>query len=150
MTKRASAAVTASPTTPGGPSPDAGRGYPRVPQTPTGLRIRQSRSCPAATESAARCKCTPAVEARTFDKRSGKKIRKTFTGPGAVGEAKGWRAAATGAVRRGTLKPRRATSLREVAEAWLEGAKTGEDRRDPQPFRRSLQAQRHLLLRTVA
>jgi integrase len=66
-----------------------------------------------------------AVEAWAYDKRTTKKIRKTFTGKGALAEAKGWRADATGAVRRGTMRAPTQITLREAAEAWLEGAKSG-------------------------
>ena len=66
-----------------------------------------------------------AVEAWAYDKRTAKKIRKTFTGTGALAEAKGWRADATGAVRRGTMRAPTQVTLREAAEAWLQGAKSG-------------------------
>ena len=96
---------------------------PKKSKTPTGLRLRHSRSCKA--NAGGRCNCSPSVEAWAFDKRTGKKLRKTFTGAGAIAAAKGWRADATGAVRRGTLKPASSITLREAAEAWLEGARAG-------------------------
>ena len=90
---------------------------------PTGLRIRHSRAC--RSEAGGRCNCQPSVEAWAYDRRTKTKIRRTFTGRGALDAAKGWRADATGAVRRGTLRPPTQATLREAAEAWLEGAKSG-------------------------
>jgi integrase len=91
--------------------------------TPTGLRIRHSRQCGSAT--GAKCNCVVSVEAWAWDKRTQKKIRKTFTGAGAQAAAKGWRRDASGAVERGTLRASTQTTLREAAAAWLEGAKRG-------------------------
>lgn len=106
-------------------------------RTPTGLRIRHSRECtselglPAAKRTGAKraCNCVVSVEAWAFDKRTGKKIRKTFSGSGAQAAAKNWRADATESVRRGTMRPATQTTLRQAAEQWLEGAKTGAIRR---------------------
>lgn len=91
--------------------------------TPTGLRIRHSRQC--ASSSGAKCNCTPAYEAWAWDKRTGQKIRKTFTGSGALSEAKSWRSDATGGVRRGTMRTPSRVTLREAANEWLEGVKAG-------------------------
>jgi integrase len=58
-----------------------------------------------------------------YDRRAGAKTWKTFTGKGALTAAKRWRANATTQVNEGrTIAPSRHT-LREAAEAWLEGAK---------------------------
>ena len=103
---------------------------------PTGLRIRHSRQC--ASTSGAKCDCVASVEAWAYDRRTQKKIRKTFTGIGALTAAKGWRADATGAVRRGTMRAPTKTTFREAAEAWLEGAKEGAIRlRNGDPFKPS-------------
>lgn len=58
-----------------------------------------------------------------YDPHSGKKIRKTFHN---LAEARGWRHDAAAALRRGTLRAPGKTTLREAAEAWLEGAEQGE------------------------
>jgi integrase len=87
--------------------------------TPTGIRTRHSRSC-AAPEG--RCTCSPSYEAWTYDRRSGRKIRKTFPTQAA---AKAWRAEATTAVRRGSLRAAPSITLREAADAWLAGARDG-------------------------
>ena len=103
---------------------------------PTGLRIRHSRQC--ASTAGAKCNCVASVEAWAYDRRNKTKIRKTFTGKGALDAAKVWRADATGAVRRGTMRAPTQTTLREAAEAWLEGAKDGAIRlRNGDPFKPS-------------
>jgi integrase len=69
-----------------------------------------------------RCNCSPSYEASVFSVRDGKKLRKTFA---TLAAAKDWRAEATTAVRRGTMRaPSRAT-LREASEEWLAGAEEG-------------------------
>lgn len=73
----------------------------------------------------------PAYEASIFDPRRsdryprGRKIRKTFTGPGALAAAKQWRADALSARGKGTLPMQSRVTLRESAEAFLEGAEAG-------------------------
>jgi integrase len=64
-------------------------------------------------------------EAFVYDRRTKKKIRKTFTGQGAFAAAKLWRADAVGAVRRGTMRPPDQTTLREAWERWYAGALEG-------------------------
>jgi integrase len=90
---------------------------------PPGIRVRHSRTC--ASSTGGRCNCDAAYEAWVWDKRTRKKIRRRFSGPGAVTAAKQWRADAFGAVRRRTLRPPTQTTLREAAETWLAGAKSG-------------------------
>jgi integrase len=87
--------------------------------TPTGLRARHSRSCPAPE---GRCNCMPSWEAWAYDRRTGRKIRKTFPTQAA---AKAWRAEATTAVRRGSLRAVPTVTVREAATAWLAGARDG-------------------------
>jgi len=53
----------------------------------------------------------------TWDRRTGKKVYKTFSGRGAKSEAKGWRADAVGQVRRGTLRP---PTRKTVRDAWAD------------------------------
>jgi integrase len=54
--------------------------------------------------------------------KDGSKIRRTFHN---LAEAKGWRADATSAVRKGTLRSPSRLTLRDAAEAWLKGAEEG-------------------------
>jgi integrase len=88
----------------------------------TGIRARHARRCPAAGSPEARCRCRPSYEASVYSKRENRKLRRTFP---TLSEAKAWRADATGAVRRGSIRARSTTTLREAAEAWVEGAKAG-------------------------
>jgi integrase len=61
-------------------------------------------------------------EAWVYDKRSKRKIRRTFPTEAA---AKSWRADATGAVRRRELATATRTTIGEAWDAWLEGARAG-------------------------
>src|SRR6266508_6258790 len=85
-----------------------------------GIIIRHRAKCPA--PDGGRCKCKPAYLAWVYDAASDSKHRKTFSN---LSGAKAWRASATGAVRRGELKPATKQSLAEYAEAWLDGIKSG-------------------------
>ncbi|HET7353943.1 MAG TPA: hypothetical protein VFJ11_07870, partial [Gaiellaceae bacterium] len=75
---------------------------------PTGIRERHSRTC--ASRDGAKCDCTPAIEASVYDARESRKlgrvvkIRRTFTGKGALAAAKGWRRDAGAQVARGEVK----------------------------------------------
>ncbi len=51
-----------------------------------------------------------------------KRIRKTFP---TLAEARAWRSEAQTAIRRGTLRAPNQVTLREAADAWLEGARAG-------------------------
>jgi integrase len=85
-----------------------------------GIRTRHTRSC--GSEEGGRCNCSPSYEAGVYSKRDDKKIRKTF---GNLAEAKGWRADASGAVRKRTMRAPSKTTISEAAEQWLEGARQG-------------------------
>jgi integrase len=87
-----------------------------------GIRVRHARTCPSTTDAACSCRCQPAYEAWVFSVRDGKKLRKTFSN---LSEAKGWRADATSAVRKGTMRSPSTQTLREAASAWLKGAEDG-------------------------
>lgn len=86
-----------------------------------GIQERHSRSCRTTIGGA--CNCKPSYRAEVYDRRTGKKARKTFSGSGALAAAKAWRADATSQQNRGTrIAPARIT-LREQAERWLAGTK---------------------------
>src|SRR5439155_24655980 len=89
----------------------------------TGITTRHSRRC--RSRSGGGCNCEPSYEAWIWSPRDGRKIRKTFTGKGALSEAKGWRHDAGSAVRQGTMQAPTRQTLNEAAEAWPEGAKQG-------------------------
>jgi integrase len=102
-------------------------------KAPAGIRIRHSRGCaselgiPRARRSGAQrpCNCDPTIEAWVYSKRDDKKIRRTFSGKGAMAEAKGWRIDAAKGVKDKTLRAPSARTLREEAEEWLAGAEAG-------------------------
>jgi integrase len=85
----------------------------------TGIIVRHSRTCGAPE---AKCSCKPSYRAEIYDKRSGKKIRKTFHD---FSEAKGWRTDAASDLRKGRLQSPTRTTLREAGDSWLEGARKG-------------------------
>src|SRR5918996_764761 len=85
----------------------------------TGIVVRHSRACGAPE---AKCSCKPSYRAEIYDRRSGKRIRKTFRN---LSEAKGWRHDAASELRKGTLSTPTKTTLREAAATLLEGAKAG-------------------------
>jgi integrase len=61
-------------------------------------------------------------EAFVYDRRSKRKIRRTFS---TLSEAKSWRHDASSAVRKRTLRPPTQTTLDEAWQAWLAGAREG-------------------------
>jgi integrase len=81
-----------------------------------GIRQRHGRACKAK----GRCRCP--YEAFVYSKRDGRKIRKTFA---KESEAKAWRADASVAVRKRTMRAPTSTTLAQAAEAWLQGAREG-------------------------
>jgi integrase len=91
-------------------------------KSPNGVRVRHGRGCPKQSDLDARCRCTPSYEAFVFDARAGRKIRKTFP---TMAAARGWRADALVAVRKGTVAASTSTTFRAAAEAWLVGARDG-------------------------
>ena len=87
---------------------------------PTGIQLRHSRSC--TSRGGGPCTCRPTYEASVWSARDRKKLRKTFPTRAA---ARGWRADAQVALRKGTLRAPTSTTLREAADAWLAGAREG-------------------------
>src|SRR3954463_11068690 len=90
-------------------------------RNPTGIRIRHARKCLSAT-SGRGCNCTPSYEASVFSVKDGRKIRRSFPTQAA---AKGWRADAMSALRKGTMRAPSQTTLREAWAAWEQGARDG-------------------------
>jgi integrase len=92
-----------------------------------GITARHSRVC-ASRKTGARCNCEPSYEAWVWSKRDGKKIRRTFSGRGALAEAKTWRSDASREVRLKRLRTPTTKTLREAVDEFLEGARKGEIR----------------------
>jgi integrase len=85
-----------------------------------GIQVWHRSGCASRTDR--NCNCRPTYRAEVWSARDEKKIRKTFT---SLVEAKAWRADALGELRRGSLRAPSATTLAEVADAWLAGAGDG-------------------------
>lgn len=91
-----------------------------MPRTP-GIEVRHARSC--RTGGGGRCSCSPSYRAQVYLKREGKTVRKTFP---TREQAVDWRRHALVAASRGALKAPTPTKLKEAAEKWLKGARSGE------------------------
>src|SRR2546423_15241055 len=91
-----------------------------------GITTRHSRVC--ASRTGARCNCEPSYEAWVYSKRDGKKIRKTFSGQGALSAAKNWRSDSTRAVRLKQLRAPTNKTVRQAVDEFLRGAEAGEIR----------------------
>lgn len=88
---------------------------------PAGIDTRHRKTCPG-SRADGRC-CTPTYQAHVFDRRSGKRIRKSFETRSA---AKLWRQDALVALREGTLaEARPTTTIREACDAWIADARRG-------------------------
>ena len=94
-----------------------------MPRRATGIHVRHGRAC--RTGEGGRCNCSPTYRAEVFSPRDGKKLRKSFA---TLAEARSWRAQAKGALDYGQLRAPTGKTIREAAEAWLEGARRGEVR----------------------
>lgn len=62
---------------------------------------------------------SPTFQAEVYSRRDGRKIRKTFA---REAEAKSWRADALSALKAGTMRAPKPTTLREAWEEWHEAA----------------------------
>jgi integrase len=85
-----------------------------------GIEVRHARTCNSI--EGGRCNCQPTYRAHVWSKRDGKRVRKTFS---SLAEARSWRQDAQVALRQGRMRAPSSTTLREAAEAWLEGARQG-------------------------
>lgn len=92
----------------------------RSQRSPQGIRVRHSRTCTGATGG--RCNCRPSYEAFVYAVRDKRKIRRTFP---TLAAAKAWRADASTALRKGTMRAPSQTTVREAAHAWIAGATDG-------------------------
>jgi len=85
------------------------------------------------------CRCAKSYEAFAWDKREGKKVRKTFSGERAHSEAKAWRDSKTIELRQPGFTASGKTAqplLRDAADAFLEAAETGvAESRNREPYK---------------
>src|SRR5215211_5074242 len=85
-----------------------------------GIEVRHRKGCRAGDGK--RCNCDPTYRASVWSDRDRKLIRKTFPRPA---EAKNWRDDAKVALRHGTLRVATPQTVRQAADAWLDGARDG-------------------------
>ncbi len=85
-----------------------------------GIETRHGRGC--ASRSGGACSCRPSYQASVWSKRERRRIRKTWP---TLEAAKTWRQDSQVNVRKGTMRAPTATTLRQAAEAWLDGAGDG-------------------------
>ena len=105
-----------------------------MPRKTTGIRVRHARSCPGEP-----CRCQPSYEAFAYERRSKKKIRKTFSGEGAYAAARAWRVDASGAVRRGELQATTRQTIEQAGRELVDGMKARTIRkRDGAPYKPSV------------
>lgn len=98
-----------------------------------GIEVRHVRSC--SSRKGGRCSCRPAFQAHVWSQRDAKRIRKTFPTKAA---AVAWRQDAQVALRRGTMRADDGRTVEQVAQAWIEGARTGTIRtRSGDPYKPS-------------
>ena len=86
----------------------------------TGIETRHKRTCRSRDDG--RCNCNPSYRASAWSAREGKLVRRTFSTKAA---SQTWRHDAMVARDRGELALPAKQTLREAAEAWLDGARAG-------------------------
>ena len=91
-----------------------------MPRTP-GIEVRHARSCRSG--GGGRCNCSPSFRAQVYLKREGKTVRRAFP---TREQAVEWREQALVEARRGALKAPTGTKLKDAADEWLEGARSGQ------------------------
>jgi integrase len=98
-----------------------------------GIEVRHARSCPATGKG--RCNCQPSYRASVWSKQEKRLIRKNFASEHA---AKDWHAEASRALRYGVMPRHSRVTLREAADAFIEGARRGHVRnRNGEPYKPS-------------
>src|SRR5437588_48639 len=85
-----------------------------------GIEVRHARRC--RTREGGTCSCKPSYQAHVYSARENKRIRKTFP---TLAAAKAWRADATVALRKGTMRAPTRVTVAEAANEWIAGAKEG-------------------------
>jgi integrase len=85
-----------------------------------GIVVKHRKGC--RSEHDGRCNCDPRYQASVWSARDKRRLRREFP---TLGAAKAWRQDALVALRKGTMRATTPKTLREVADAWLEGARSG-------------------------
>lgn len=82
-----------------------------------GITVRHQRGCPKDP-----CTCKPRFQAEVYDKRTGRRPRRTFS---TVTAARRWRTDAQAALRAGTMTTEAGPTLEQAVEDWLAGLRAG-------------------------
>jgi integrase len=99
-----------------------------------GIEVRHQTRCRTHT-GGQRCNCNPSYRAVAYDARQARKLAETFH---SLAQAKAWRSDASRAIRQGRLRASRPQTLREAAEAFIEGTESGAiTNRQGRPYKRS-------------
>ena len=85
-----------------------------------GIEVRHARSC--VSRDGKRCNCEPGYRAAAYDAISKRKVSKTFR---ALAEARRWRAGAHTQAAKGVRLAGTSQTLREAAEAFVDGIASG-------------------------
>jgi hypothetical protein len=88
----------------------------------TGITTRHHRRCPAHDGGKCGKPCVPTYQAWVYIARDGKKRKQTFP---TLAAARSWRSAALSDASKGTLRAASSVTLRQAADAWLEGVEAG-------------------------
>jgi integrase len=89
----------------------------------TGITLRHRTACPARSDKAARCSCTPSYRVRVYDARTGKKIIRQFR---SEAEAKTWQLDTRHALHHGKQVSSDTTpTLADAADELVAGMKSG-------------------------
>lgn len=85
-----------------------------------GIQVRHQVTC--AQRQGGACNCEPSYQAEAFDKRTGKKLRRTFP---TVAAAKSWRIDQQKAIRSGVRRGPSGVTVADAALEWLAAAESG-------------------------
>jgi integrase len=87
-----------------------------------GITVRHARGCKQPADHKPNARCNPSFQAHVWDRRTGKRLRKTFP---TLAAARTWRQDAVPALRKGTMTAPSQMTLRASWEAWRRGAEDG-------------------------
>jgi integrase len=85
-----------------------------------GIAVRHRLRCRSLEGGA--CNCEPAYQVNVYSARDGRRLWKTCA---TRAEARAWQVDAKQGIRKGTLRAPSAVTLREAAEEWLDGGRSG-------------------------
>ena len=114
---------------PGTPANDLRESSMSATKSRTGIEERHRKGC-AKRDEGQRCTCkAPSYVATVYDAKTAKRLRKTFSGVGALTAAKLWRVDAAAALRAGTHESQRpvlaTVSVQEACAQWARDARAG-------------------------